>query len=150
MTLQKEVLVSAVLRGIAAANAKYERWSGGSWLTDYGVEGFMAAQIAEAIRNEQLKDESLLLEAPFEQIRLWSGASRPRGRPREVLRGNRRADIAVFDWCGRTVYVVEAKRSWVRTGCERGASATLSAFGHCWMPAPGRGPDRSSTAYLRC
>ena len=119
MTLQKEALVSAVLRGIAAANAKYAKWSGGSWLTDYGVEGFMAAQIAEAIRNEQQEDESLLLEAPFEQIRHWSGASRPRGRPREVLRGNRRADIAVFDRRGRTVHVIEAKRSWERTGCFR-------------------------------
>ena len=117
MPISKNNVVDAVLRGAAAANKTYEDWTSGTWLTDAGDEGLLVAEIAKALRKKQNRGESLLLQAPFEEIRFWSGAARPPGRPRAVLRGNRRADIAVFDERGRTTHVIEAKRFWQRGRC---------------------------------
>lgn len=89
----------------------------GSWLTDSGAEGFMVAHVAEALSDALGENGSLLVEAPFDDIREWSGAARRRGRPLEVLRGGRRADIALFDRQGRSTHVVELKRSWNRRDC---------------------------------
>ena len=97
MAIGKRAVVGAVLRGISAGNAKYEKMTWGSWLTDSGAEGFMVAHVAEALSDTLGENGSLLVEAPFDDIREWSGAARRRGRPLEVLRGGRRADIALFD-----------------------------------------------------
>ena len=117
MAIGKRAAVDAVLRGISAGNAKYEEITSGSWLTDSGAEGFMAAHVAHALSNEMKKDGSLLVEAPFAGIREWSGAGRRRGRPREVLRGRRRVDIVLFDRQGRPTHVVELKRHWNPSRC---------------------------------
>lgn len=131
MTITKGVVVDAVLRGIDSANVRFEEWSKGSWVSDYGVEGFMVAQIAAALRREQDERESLLIEAPFDEIREYSGAARPPGRPREVLQGSRRADIALFDRRGRTVYVIEAKRKWERGRCFEDIERLLALLNAC-------------------
>ena len=131
MTISKEAVVDAALRGIASANARYEEWSKGSWVCDSGVEGFIVAHIAAELRKAQAKQESLLLEAPFDVIREWSGVSRPRGRPRQVLRGRRRADIALFDRRDRTVHVIEVKRRWERRSCFRDIERLLALLDVC-------------------
>ena len=117
MAIGKRAVVDAVLRGISAGNAQYEKMTWGSWLTDSGAEGFMVASVAKALSDTLKENGSLLVEAPFDDIREWSGAARRRGRPLEVLRGGRRADIALFDKQGRSTHVVELKRSWNRSGC---------------------------------
>ena len=114
MTITKKAVIKGVLAGVATANTKFEEWSNGSWVDEYGVEGFMVAHIAAALRKEQGAGESLLLEATFDEIRECSGATRQPGRPKNVLQGSKRADIALFDRRGRTVHVVEVKRSWGR------------------------------------
>ena len=117
MAIGKRAVVDAVLRGISAGNAKYEKITWGSWITDSGAEGFMAAHVAEALSGALGENGSLLVEAPFADIREWSGAARRRGRPLEVLRGRRRADIALFDRQGRSTHAVELKRAWNRRDC---------------------------------
>ena len=131
MTIAREAVEGAVLRGMASANARYEEWSGGSWVTDYGVEGFMVARIAAALRKEQDDGESLLVEAPFDEIRDCSQAKRKRGRPRKVLQGSRRADIALFDRRGRSVHVIEVKRGWVRNRCFNDIERLLGLLDAC-------------------
>ena len=117
MPIGRNVAVNAVLRGISAANVKYEKMTRGSWLIDSGAEGFMVAHVAAALSHALRDDGSLLVEAPFKDIREWSRAARRRGRPLDVLRGGRRADIALFDNQDRTTHIIELKRSWRRTGC---------------------------------
>ena len=112
MTITKEAVIKAVHRGITTANTKYEEWSKGSWVSDYGVEGFMVADIAAALRKKQGEGESLLLEATFKEIREYSGAQRRPGRPKKVLKDRNRADITLLDRHDRTVHVIEVKRSW--------------------------------------
>ena len=131
MTIAKEAVVNAALRGITSANARYEECSKGSWVSDSGVEGFIVAHITAELRKDQDKQESLLLEAPFDVIREWSGAARRPGRPRQVLRGRRRADIALFDRRDRTVHVIEVKRGWERRSCFRDIERLLALLDAC-------------------
>ena len=112
MTITKEAVIKAVHRGITTANTRYEEWSKGSWVSDYGVEGFMVAHIAAALRKEQDEGESLLLEAAFKEIREFSNTPRRRGRQSEASKDSNRADITLFDRRDRTVHVIEVKRSW--------------------------------------
>lgn len=119
MAINMPTVIDAVLRGAASANKNYEDWTSGTWLTDAGDEGLLVARIAEAVAKKQDSRESLVLQAPFEEIRHWSGAARPRGRPRMVLQGRRRADIALFDGRGRSIHVIEVKRFWQRGRCFR-------------------------------
>ena len=131
MTISKGAVVDAALRGIALANARYEKLSNGSWVSDSGVEGFIVAHIAAELGRAQDEQESLLLEVPFEVIQEWSGAARPRGRPRQVLQGRRRADVALFDRRGRTVHVIEVKRGWESTSCFRDIERLLALLNAC-------------------
>ena len=118
---------------MTTANSKFEKWSKGSWVSDYGVEGFMVAHVAAALREEQDQRESLLLEASFKEIRKYSGTRRPRGRPQEVLNDRNRADITLFDQRDRTVHVIEVKRSWDydKKGCFRDIERLLALLKVC-------------------
>ena len=133
MTIGKDAVIKAVLRGMTTANSKFEKWSKGSWVSDYGVEGFMVAHVAAALREEQDERESLLLEASFKEIRKYSDARRPRGRPQEVLNDRNRADITLFDQRDRTVHVIEVKRSWDydKKGCFRDIERLLALLKVC-------------------
>ena len=112
MPVGRRTIVDAVIKGIAEANTRYEKMTGGWWLTDSGAEGYMVARVAETLHAVLGANETLLLEAPFDEIREWSGASCRRGRPHEVLRGRRRTDITLFDRQGKPTHVVEVKRFW--------------------------------------
>ena len=57
------------------------------------------------------------MEMPFSDIQAWSEARPARGRPRETLRGAKRADIVLLDENERPVCMVEVKRFWDRTRC---------------------------------
>ena len=112
MQIAKDAVIKAVLRGMVTANSRFEEWSKGSWVSDYGVEGFMVAHVAAALRKEQDERESLLLEATFKEIREYSNTPRRRVRLSEVSKDSYRADITLFDLRDRTVHVIEVKRSW--------------------------------------
>ena len=113
----RKSISNAILTGIQTANVEYEKWSNGWWITDSGVEGLLVAAIAKKLHAELLRGESLVMELPFSDIQEWSEAQRPRGRPREMLRGANRADIVLLDERGRPTCMVEVKRLWERNGC---------------------------------
>ena len=113
----RKVIRNAILEGLRAANVEYEQWSNGWWVTDSGVEGLLVAGIAKKLRAALWHEESLLMEMPFSDIQAWSEARPPRGRPRETLRGAKRADIVLLDENERPVCMVEVKRFWERKGC---------------------------------
>lgn len=123
----RKVIRDAILEGVQTANGEYEKWSNGWWVTDSGVEGLLVAGIAKKLRAKLRHEESLLMEMPLSEIQEWSEARRPRGRPRETLRGAKRADIVLLDENERPVCMVEVKRFWNR----KPASKTLREFGTC-------------------
>ena len=131
MTITKEAVINTVHRGITTANSKFEEWSKGSWVSDYGVEGFMVAHIAAALRKEQDEGESILLEATFKEIREYSGAQRRPGRPKKVIKDRNRADITLLNQDGRTVRVIEVKRSWEKTTCFNDIERLLTLLEDC-------------------
>ena len=117
MPITKSQIIEAIQQGSLAANRRYEAWSRGLWVTDSGVEGLLVASIAEALHARQGADESLLLEAKFEDIESWAETAPIRGvRPESMGRSNR-ADIVIFNGRDRPTCVIEVKRTWVTDRC---------------------------------
>ncbi|MDE2808462.1 MAG: hypothetical protein OXN90_08590 [Gemmatimonadota bacterium] len=117
MAITRDEIVEGILEGAAAANAKYERWSNGWWVTDSGVEGLMTASIAEALHERQEEDERILMELSIAEVRRRSRA-RPRRGPRpETLGDAKRVDIVLLNRHNRAVCAIEVKRSWNRDAC---------------------------------
>lgn len=117
MAITKSGIVEAIQEGTSVANAKYERWSNGSWITDAGVEGLMVTYIAEAVNKRQEEYESLNLEVSFEYIKRSSIANVARGRKHKTLRGRNRADIVLFNRSYRPTCIIEVKRLWNADQC---------------------------------
>ena len=111
------MVVESVLEGIQAANKLYEKWSMGWWTTDSGVEGHVVSEVARRLYRQRDNGQSLLMEVPFSDIEEWSEARRQRGPRRRTLRGNRRADIVIFDPDDYPAAVVEIKRGWSAGPC---------------------------------
>ena len=109
----------SIHEGARVANEKYEKWSNGWWVSDSGVEGLLVCEIAEKLHQHQSQSESLLLEMPFQNIQEWSGAPRPRGRPRTALMGNNRADIVLLNSQEKPKHIIEVKRLWNNATCLR-------------------------------
>lgn len=113
------MVVESVLEGIQAANKLYEKWSMGWWTTDSGVEGHVVSEVARRLYRQRDNGQSLLMEVPFSDIEEWSEARRRSGPRRRTLRGNRRADIVIFDPEDYPAVVVEIKRRWSAGPCLR-------------------------------
>ena len=117
MAITKGGIVEAIQEGTSVANARYESWSNGSWITDAGIEGLMVTYIAEAVSKRQEDYESLNLEVSFVEIRESSNAKVARGRKHKTLSGRNRADIVLFNRFYRPTCVIEVKRLWNADQC---------------------------------
>lgn len=113
--IKKSKVIAAIHEGVFNAHKKYEKWSGGEWIGDYGVEGFLVSEIASTIHQFQEDGEYLYLELPFSDIKAWSGARKRRVRPTKGIRMARRVDIALCNENNEPVYVIEVKRKWDNT-----------------------------------
>ena len=117
MAIKKAQIIEAIHAGTETANRNYEDWSNGAWVTDSGVEGLLAASIAQAVHECQTEDESLLMELSFGDIEALSGANAMRGpRPVNFSVANR-ADIVLLNRVRKPICIIEVKRSWNRKHC---------------------------------
>ncbi len=111
-----------VYNSIKIANKDYENWSGGAWLSDYGAEGLLVAEISRELikvaRNSN-KDSYLTVEESFTTIFDCSGAKAKIGRPPSVLNGNFRADIVLWKSVNEVWGVFEIKRKWDWEKCPK-------------------------------
>lgn len=107
----------ATLEGVQAANVEYEKWSGGWWVTDSGIEGHVVSTVARKLYGRVAGDGYVVMELGFGIIQQWSGAGRPRGRPLPNLNEGNRADIVILDKKERPIYVIEVKRLWDKRPC---------------------------------
>lgn len=115
--MKRKDVIRAIQKGTLTANEEYLEWTGGWSIGDSGVEGHLVSVIARQLREYQDDDESLLMECPFVCIREWSEASRPRGRPRRVVKDTNRADIVLFNTKEKPICVIEVKRRWTTGPC---------------------------------
>lgn len=131
-----------VLQAIYKANERYAHWSGGSWVSDAGVESVICHEIAdEFARHAKRGKWKIGLEMSYATIEEWSGTERRPGRPPDLLRGLARADVVLLDGRWRPMYVIEVKRSWnaqavyadgkrintIMRRCGKGAEGSLKA-----------------------
>ena len=107
----------AILEGVQTANVRYENWSGGWWLTDSGIEGHVVSTIAGKLHGQIGGNGYVVMELAFGDIREWSGAGRPRGRPRQTLSEGNRADIVILNKREHPIHVIEVKRVWSKEPC---------------------------------
>lgn len=102
----------AIHTGIKEASDKYLTWSRGWTLHDSGVESLLVSEIAsqlyKRIRRTEGRD-SILLEVLYSSVQKWSGA-KPKGPKVGTFRGNKRADLVVFNTSEEPKYVIEVKR----------------------------------------
>jgi hypothetical protein len=104
-------LFEIIHKSTKEANEKFSKWTGGWWLQAYGVEGFLVAQIAEAIMNSPNKPGFLTLETPFVELYESSGV-KPRGNKGYHGKDKNRVDIALYHKNETLSHVIEVKRSW--------------------------------------
>ena len=109
----------AMLEGMQVANKRYEKWSGGWWLTDSGVEGHAVATIVGKLHQCLGEKTNIVMELPFDTIKDWSEAGRPQGRPRKTLNSRNRVDIAILNKADYPIWVIEIKRFWNKEQCFR-------------------------------
>ena len=137
MAITIDEVREAIHKGIRGASRKYAQWSRGWTLTDSGVEGVLVAEIAAAIHTMQAREESLLLEAPYEKCLEWSGATPQRGRRLDTFKGGR-ADIALFNGDGQTKYIVEVKRTLNRRTLRNDLTKLTDAIAKCSKQKDGK------------
>ena len=117
MPITKGQIVEAIQEGTVIANRRYEDWSNGLWVTDSGVEGLLAANIAEAIHARQRRQESLMMELAFKDIADLSGAEPVPGPRPAAVQDTNRADIVLLNRNKRPICAIEVKRSWNGDAC---------------------------------
>jgi hypothetical protein len=114
-------LVRSVLDGITVAHKTYERWSGGDWLCDAGVEGFLVASIAGRLFDRveaNCAGGHVILETPMCDIVPLSQPGDSAARPFDAeLRPSGRVDVSVWRDIHTVEAVVEVKRGWFAEKC---------------------------------
>ncbi len=117
--IRKDEIVKAIHEGVFSAHNKYEEWSGGDWIGDFGVEGFLVSEISSKIREYQKDGEYICLELPFKDIAIWSGARKRQGRPFKAMRSRRRTDVVLLNKQEAPIHAIEVKRRWERKECTK-------------------------------
>ncbi len=117
--MDRQVILRDIASGIRKANSTHEKWTKDWWLCDYGVESLMSVKIAENMFRHLKGGESLTMEATFGELADGAGAKQKHGRRPSVLSTGRRADIALWHGNNRLYSVIEVKRLWQKSTCER-------------------------------
>ena len=135
--MTEKELVATLHESIFKANTDYENWSGGFWLCEYGVEGFMVSRIADAImssKNIQRHPTYLTLETSFQEL-LENQGKWPKGKRKECMKDGNRLDIALYYGEGLS-QVLEVKRCW-SPACLRDLERLCELLRHCGKNAGG-------------
>lgn len=108
--MTRDELITAIHKGALAANRTYSKWAGGAWISEYGIEGYMVAEICRAIQRVR-QNGYLTMEEAFTSL-IESTGKRPRGRKPSIMQGTKRVDIALWNAEEYVTHVIEVKRLW--------------------------------------
>lgn len=127
-----------LLDAVESANATYERWSGGHWVSDMGAEAMLSIEIAKALyRRTRDADGLVTLEHTFgELVRLSESSYTIGDGPETSLRKGQRPDVVLWTKPSAPRAVIEVKHHWDEDDC-RGDLERLREFLRTCGPAHG-------------
>ena len=103
-------LIKTIHVSIDDANKMHMKWTGGWWVTAYGVESFIVGNIARGIMDLPNPPKYATMETKFSELYDNSGI-RPKGPSRVASKSNNRLDLALY--AGENLsHAIELKRFW--------------------------------------
>lgn len=103
-------LIKTIHVSINDANKMHMKWTGGWWVTAYGVESFIVGNIARGIMDLPNPPKYATMETKFSELYDNSGI-RPKGPSRVASKSNNRLDLALY--VGENLsHAIELKRFW--------------------------------------
>lgn len=115
VTMNKNDILEAIHFGIRSANVEHSEWTGGNWVTVYGVESYIASCIARSIMDLENPPTYITLETKFSELYDNNGI-RPRGPVRKASKDNNKLDLALYS-DEAISYAIELKRFWSADKC---------------------------------
>lgn len=106
-------------------------WTGGWWLTAYGVENFMVGNVARFIMEQEDRPAYASLEVSFREL-YYDGGQLPKGRRSKAKKDRNRLDLSFFNQTGKVQYALEFKKMWTSAGFKHDTArlaALLSVLG---------------------
>ena len=85
--MNQSTLIKNIHLGIKKTNDMYMAWTGGWWLTAYGVENFMVGNVARFIMEQEDRPAYASLEVSFREL-YYDGGQLPKGRRSKSVFGN--------------------------------------------------------------
>ena len=109
--MNQSTLIKNIHLGIKKTNDMYMAWTGGWWLTAYGVENFMVGNVARFIMEQEDRPAYASLEVSFREL-YYDGGQLPKGRRSKAKKDRNRLDLSFFNQTGKVQYALEFKKMW--------------------------------------
>src|ERR1700688_4519068 len=120
MRLSVSQIKKVLLTSIQEANKHYYKMSGGEWITDRGVESFLAYHVSKAFKDLVRSQGHVMVEISMKELfqKLQKNGTL-RGRKNPHFKLGNRIDVVVTDKSHEPFGVIELKRdtfvgNWVR------------------------------------
>ena len=129
--MNQSTLIKNIHLGIKKTNDMYMAWTGGWWLTAYGVENFMVGNVARFIMEQEDSPAYASLEVSFREL-YYDGGQLPKGRRSKAKKDRNRLDLSFFNQTGKVQYALEFKKMWTSAGFKHDTArlaALLSVLG---------------------
>ena len=128
--MNQSTLIKNIHLGIKTTDM-YMAWTGGWWLTAYGVENFMVGNVARFIMEQEDRPAYASLEVSFREL-YYDGGQLPKGRRSKAKKDRNRLDLSFFNQTGKVQYALEFKKMWTSAGFKHDTArlaALLSVLG---------------------
>ena len=118
--MNQSTLIKNIHLGIKKTNDLYMGWTGGWWLTAYGVENFMVGNVARFIMEQEDRPAYAFLEVPFGEL-YDDGGKFPKGPRSKAKKDQNRLDLSFYSQAGKIQYALEFKKMWTAEGFKHDA-----------------------------
>lgn len=116
--MNQSSLIKNIHLGIKKTNELYMGWTGGWWLTAYGVENFMVGNVARFIMEQEDRPAYAFLELSFAEMYNDAGMfpSKSKGTIPNKMKYTNRVDLAFYSNASKVQYALEFKKIWTTEG----------------------------------
>lgn len=121
--MNQSTLIKNIHLGIKKTNELYMSWTGGWWLTAYGVENFMVGNVARFIMEQEDRPAYAFLELSFAEM--YNDARRFPSEEDAIpdeMKYTNRVDLAFYSNASKVQYALEFKKIWTPEGFKHDAA----------------------------